>query len=184
MNKKLIQQLLDDSDTRLEIAIAIGQAVDANDDRLLYDDLMINALNELNDTLVQGDMVTIEVSDHMWVRGEYVRTRDDGKVEVLSAFGKPYTGTVPYKGKRVDLVIKDHKEKNDMNNDKTGGAAFSVADMLDNAACAAQHLPLDDDKVVRGAVVRSFAQWLKLNPKLSIDDAILILENSKEAKGG
>ena len=71
-----------------------------------------------------------------------------------------------------------------MNNDKTGGAAFSVADMLDNAACAAQHLPLDDDKVVRGAVVRSFAQWLKLNPKLSIDDAILILENSKEAKGG
>ena len=109
MNKKLIQQLLDDDETRLEIAIAVGDATAANEDGLLYGDLMINALNELNDTLVQGDMVTIEVSDHMWVRGEYVRTRDDGKVEVLSAFGKLYTGTVPYEGKRVDLVVKDHE---------------------------------------------------------------------------
>jgi hypothetical protein len=104
MDKKLIQQLLDDDETRVEIAIAMGDAVDANDNRLLYGDLMINALNELNDTLVEGDMVTIEVSDHMWVRGQYVRTGGlTGKVEVLSSFGVPYTG------KRVDLVIKDHE---------------------------------------------------------------------------
>ena len=104
MDKKLIQQLLDDDETRLEIAIAIGHAVDANDDAnddgSLYGDLMINALNELNDTLVEGEMITIEVSGHMWVRGQYVRTEPDGKVEVLSSFGVPYTG------KRVDFVVK------------------------------------------------------------------------------
>ena len=101
MNKKLIQQLLDDDETRAQISIAFGLAVDASFDQL-YDGIMINVLNKLNDTLVQGDMITIEVSYHMWVRGEYVRTRDDGKVEVLSA-------TVPYEGKRVDLVVKDHE---------------------------------------------------------------------------
>ena len=31
-----------------------------------YDDLMINALNKLNDTLTVGDMITIEISDHVW----------------------------------------------------------------------------------------------------------------------
>jgi hypothetical protein len=104
MNKKLIQQLLDDDETRVEIAIAIGDAINADEDGSLYGDLMIHALNELNDTLVEGEMITIEVSDHMWVRGQYVRTGGlTGKVEVLSSFGVPYTG------KRVDLVIKDHE---------------------------------------------------------------------------
>ena len=101
MNKKLIQELVNDDETREQISIAFGLAVDASFDQL-YDGIMINVLNKLNDTLVQGDMITIEVSYHMWVRGEYVRTRDDGKVEVLSA-------TVPYEGKRVDLVVKDHE---------------------------------------------------------------------------
>jgi hypothetical protein len=103
MDKKLIQQLLDDDETRVEIAIAFGYATAANEDGLLYGDLMINALNELNDTLVEGEMITIEVSGHMWVRGEYVRTEPDGKVEVLGRQRLRYTG------KRVDLVIKDHE---------------------------------------------------------------------------
>jgi hypothetical protein len=100
MDKNLIQQLLDDDETRVEIAIAIGDAIGADEDGSLYGDLMIHALNELNDTLVEGEMITIEVSGHMWVRGQYVRTEPDGKVEVLSSFGVPYTG------KRVELVIK------------------------------------------------------------------------------
>jgi hypothetical protein len=105
MNKKLIQQLLDDDDTRVEIAIAMGDAVDANDNRLLYGDLMINALNELNNIPVEGEMITIEVSEHMWVRGEYIRTRDNGVVDV-SVPGIP--GHL-HSGKRVVLVIKDHE---------------------------------------------------------------------------
>jgi hypothetical protein len=112
MDKKLIQQLLDDDETRLEIAIAIGHAVDANDDAnddgSLYGDLMINALNELNDRLVEGDMVTIEVSEYMWVRGKYVGTRNDGQVRVFPAFGKPYTG------KRVDFVVKSEEGEADV----------------------------------------------------------------------
>ena len=107
MNKKLIQQLLDDDETRAQIAIAIGRAVDAYDDHF-YDGLMINALNELNATLVKYDMITIQVSDSMWVRGEYLKTNSDGRVQVrtpdpnfpLKAF---------YTGKRVDLVVKDHE---------------------------------------------------------------------------
>jgi hypothetical protein len=112
MDKKLIQQLLDDDETRLEIAIAIGHAVDANDDAnddgSLYDGLMINALNELNDTLVEGEMITIEVSGHMWVRGEYVRTEPDGKVEVLGRQRLRYTG------KRVELAIKGEEGEADV----------------------------------------------------------------------
>jgi hypothetical protein len=110
MDKKLIQQLLDDDDTRLEIAIAIGVAVDLNDDGSLYDDLMINALNELNDIPVKGEMITIEVSDHMlWVRGAYIRTESGGKIAV----------SVPgvflhYTGKRVELVIKGEEGEADV----------------------------------------------------------------------
>jgi hypothetical protein len=108
MDKKLIQQLLDDDETRVEIAIAIGHAVDANDDAnddgSLYDGLMINALNELNDTLVEGDMVTIEVSDHMWVRGNYLYTTPDGQLVVMA--GDWNAWCKKFEGKRVDLVIK------------------------------------------------------------------------------
>jgi hypothetical protein len=99
MDKKLIQQLLDDDDTRLEIAIAIGVAVDLNDDGSLYDDLMVNALKELNNTLFEGEMVTIEALLPMRVRGAYIRTRDGGVVDVSVA------GHVS-SGKRVDLVVK------------------------------------------------------------------------------
>ena len=103
MNKKLIQELVNDDETREQISIAFGLAVDASFDQL-YDGIMINVLNKLNDTLVQGDMITIEVSYHMWVRGEYVRTEPDGKLEV--AIQRP-PGI--YEGKRVDLVVKDHE---------------------------------------------------------------------------
>jgi hypothetical protein len=110
MDKKLIQQLLDDDDTRLEIAIAIGVAVDLNDDGSLYDDLMINALNELNDIPVKGEMITIEVSDHMlWVRGAYIRTESGGKIAV-SVPGVPGH----YTGKRVELVIKGEEGEADV----------------------------------------------------------------------
>jgi len=108
MDKNLIQQLLDDDETRVEIAIAIGDAIGADEDGSLYGDLMIHALNELNDTLVEGEMITIEVSGHMWVRGQYVRTEPDGKVEVLSSFGVPYTG------KRVELVVKGEEGEADV----------------------------------------------------------------------
>jgi hypothetical protein len=108
MDKKLIQQLLDDDETRVEIAIAFGYATAANEDGLLYGDLMINALNELNDTLVEGEMITIEVSGHMWVRGEYVRTEPDGKVEVLGRQRLRYTG------KRVELAIKGEEGEADV----------------------------------------------------------------------
>ena len=33
--------------------------------------------------------------------------------------------------------------------------------MFDNAGTASQHLPLVDDKVVRGALLRSLAYWLQ-----------------------
>jgi hypothetical protein len=104
MNKKLIQQLLDDDDTRLAIADTFGLITADIFNANCYDDLMVEALDKLNDTPVEGEMITIEVSEHMWVRGQYVRTGGlTGKVEVLSSFGVPYTG------KRVDLVIKDHE---------------------------------------------------------------------------
>ncbi|MDG1314108.1 MAG: hypothetical protein P8P29_01115 [Flavobacteriaceae bacterium] len=107
MDKKLIQQLLDDDETRAQISIPFGLAVDADDGRV-YDCLMINVLNKLNATLVEGDMITIKVSEYMWVRGKYVRTIDDGRVEVFPAFGKPYTG------KRVDLVVKGEEGEADV----------------------------------------------------------------------
>jgi hypothetical protein len=109
MDKKLIQQLLDDDETRVEIAIAMGDAVDANDNRLLYGDLMIHALKELNNTLVEGDMVTIAVSDHMWLRGPYIRTESGGKIAV-SVPGVPGH----YTGKRVELVIKGEEGEADV----------------------------------------------------------------------
>jgi hypothetical protein len=107
MDKKLIQQLLGDDDTRWAIETAIALSMDS--DALFYDDIMLVALNKLNDTLVRGDMVTIEVSDHMWVRGEYVYTRDDGKVAVLTQ-----RSAKNYAGKRVELVIKGEEGEADV----------------------------------------------------------------------
>jgi hypothetical protein len=57
--------------------------------------------------------------------------------------------------------------------------AFSIDDMLDNAAAASQHLPLIDSKVVRGAVVRSVAQYLQLRDwggKDTISDVVAELQ--------
>ena len=67
MNKKLIQELLDDPETRLEIASLFGFKMEGDDCHRSswdYDDIMVDALNKLNDTLTVGDMITIEVSDH------------------------------------------------------------------------------------------------------------------------
>ena len=106
MNKKLIQQLLEDDETRLEIASRFGFKMEGDDchkSSWYYDDLMINALNKLNDTLTVGDMITIEISDHVWVRGEYLRTLDDGRL-VVDVPELPVLR--PIHGKRVDMVIK------------------------------------------------------------------------------
>ena len=106
MNKKLIQQLLEDDETRLEIASLFGFKMEGDDCHRSswdYDDIMVETLNKLNDTLTVGDMITIEVSNHMWVRGEYVRTEPDGQVAVAYRNG---TWDKFYAGKRVDLVIK------------------------------------------------------------------------------
>lgn len=55
--------------------------------------------------------------------------------------------------------------------------AFTVDHMLGNAGTASQHLPLVDDPVVRGAVIRSIAQWLQLRTGADhIRDADLIKE--------
>ena len=45
----------------------------------------------------------------------------------------------------------------------TSGMSMDPDHMLDNAATASQHLPLIDDPVVRGAVLRSVVQYLELN---------------------
>ena len=102
MNKKLIQQLLDDGETRE--ALADELLLRLPDERNVnYHYHIREALEDLNDTLVQGDMIAVEVSDHMWVRGKYVRTKPDGKMEVLGRHQNRY------EGKRVDLVVKDHE---------------------------------------------------------------------------
>ena len=106
MNKKLIQGLLDEPETRLEIASWFGFKIDGDDSPRSswdYDDIMVEALNKLNDILVKGDMITIEISDHIWVRGEYLRTLDDGRL-VVDVPELPVLR--PIHGKRVDLVIK------------------------------------------------------------------------------
>ena len=106
MNKKLIQELLDDPETRLEIASLFGFKMEGDDCHRSswdYDDIMVETLNEASDTPVVVDMITIEVSNHMWVRGGYVRTEPDGRVVVNVIVG---TGNKFYAGKRVDLVIK------------------------------------------------------------------------------
>ena len=102
MNKKLIQQLLDDDETRA--ALADELLLRFPDEWNNHHYYIREALDKLNDTLVEDDMVTIEVSEYMWVRGEYVRTEPDGKLEV--AIQRP-PGI--YTGKRVDLVVKDHE---------------------------------------------------------------------------
>jgi hypothetical protein len=107
MNKKLIQQLLDDDDTRLAIADTFGLITADIFNAHCYDDLMVEALDKLNDTLVNGDMITIEVSDHMWVRGNYLYTNPDGQLVVMA--GDWTAWCKKFEGKRVDLVIKDHE---------------------------------------------------------------------------
>lgn len=43
------------------------------------------------------------------------------------------------------------------------GMTFSADHMLGNAGTASQHLPLVDDPVVQGAVLRSVKQYIELN---------------------
>jgi hypothetical protein len=112
MNKKLIQQLLDDDKTRLAIARMFRFKMEGDDRHKSswdYDDLMISALNKLNDTLVKGEMITIEVSHHMWVRGEYVCAEPDGRLLVSIPGKNPgscVTNEELHAGKRVDLAVK------------------------------------------------------------------------------
>jgi len=109
MNKKLIQQLLDDDETMTEIANDFGFALDTADDGYLYDDLMRASLNKLNDIPVKGDMIAIEVSDHMWVRGNYLHTNPDGKLVVQAG-----NWCKKIAGKRVDLVVEGEEGEADV----------------------------------------------------------------------
>ena len=115
MNKKLIQELLDDPETRLEIASLFGFKMEGDDCHRSswdYDDIMVETLNEASYTPVVGDMITIEVSNHMWVRGEYVRTEPDGRL-LVSIPGKTpvykVTNEEIYAGERVDMTVKGEK---------------------------------------------------------------------------
>ena len=117
MNKKLIQQIMGDEETRCLIADTFGQLVDdAVDDELGYDDLMrgaLAALSKLNDTLTVGDMITIEVAGYMWVRGEYLCTEPDGRL-LVSIPGKNPGSCVAneeiYAGKRIKLERSETSE--------------------------------------------------------------------------
>lgn len=109
MNKNLIQKLLGDRETRMLIANDFASALQdamSKPELFVFDEVMCSVLNKLNDIPLEGDMITIEVSDQMWVRGEYVHTRTDGKVAVVSQ-----TPPKIYAGKRVDLVIKSEEGK-------------------------------------------------------------------------
>ena len=112
MNKKLIQQLLDDDETRLDIASMFGVKLEGYDcpkSSWDYDDIMVKALNELNGTPVKGEMITIQVSPNMWVRGKYYCTAPSGEIVVETSVNRSKIIGASYKyyqGKRVDLVIK------------------------------------------------------------------------------
>jgi hypothetical protein len=102
VNKKLIQELLSDRETRMlisnDFASALAEA-HSKPDLFVFDEIMCSTLKKLNNRPIKGEVITIEVSDYMWVRGEYVRTRDDGKVAVIVP-GLPGN----YTGERVDLT--------------------------------------------------------------------------------
>ena len=46
---------------------------------------------------------------------------------------------------------------------------MDIEHMLGNAGTASQHLPLVDDPVVRGAVLRSIHQWIEVDEDGDID---------------
>ena len=101
MNKTLIQELLNDDETRRAIAATLG----------IEDGPMRWTLNKLNDEPAKGEVIIIEVSPDMWVRGKYVRTEPSGEMVVEvpenrsdEPFARYYQKY--YQGKRVDLVIK------------------------------------------------------------------------------
>ena len=108
MNNKLIQELLDDKETRDALWAAL---MEADDTGINIHDLMLAALNKLNDTLAVGEMITIEISDHIWVRGEYLRTLDDGRL-VVDVPELPVLR--PIHGKRVELVVKGEEGEADV----------------------------------------------------------------------
>ena len=104
MNKALIQQLLDDKETRRAIAAPF----------LIGEGSMLDALNKLNDEPVKGEMITIEVSDHMWVRGEYLCTEPDGRLLVSIPGKNPGSCThathTLHAGKRIKLERSEMSE--------------------------------------------------------------------------
>lgn len=54
---------------------------------------------------------------------------------------------------------------------------FTAEQLLDNAGTASQHLPLSDDPVVQGAILRSIKQYIELNWDCSSQDLIDGLKN-------
>ena len=60
---------------------------------------------------------------------------------------------------------------------------MNVQHMLDNAATASQHLPIVDNPVVTGAILRSFTQWLNANSEKTIGELMMeILEHPSYGK--
>jgi hypothetical protein len=112
MDKKLIQQLLDDDETRDQIALMIDEVGTSPEFRgIVIQEIVRKSLDKLNNTPVKGEVITIEVSDHMWARGEYLDTLTDGQVAVGNGVGPWIT---VYKGKRVELVVKGEEGKADV----------------------------------------------------------------------
>lgn len=109
MNKELIQQLLDDDETREQIADAFGQLVDdAFDSAEVYDNIMLAALN-----ILKAEMITIEVSPYMWVRGEYLGTSPNGRISVSIPEKNPQScapNEEIYVGKRIKLERSEMSE--------------------------------------------------------------------------
>ena len=123
MNKALIQQLLDDKETRRAIAAPF----------LIGEGSMLDALNKLIDEPVVGDVITIEVSHHMWVRGEYVCAEPDGRLLVSIPGKNPgscVTNEEIYAGKRVDMVIKGEEGRGKPDLVGTGVQKGIVADAM------------------------------------------------------
>lgn len=61
--------------------------------------------------------------------------------------------------------------------------SFSAENMLGNMGTASQHLPLVDDPVVRGAVLRSVAQYIELNWACTSSDLIEHLKQHPDWQG-
>ena len=62
----------------------------------------------------------------------------------------------------------------------TVGMTFDAEHMLDNAACASQHRPMSDDRVLREATLLAVKQFIELNWACTSRDLIDHLDKTIE----